>query len=207
MNNKTLKNTQNNIKENSIILFKEKQIRRTWHNKQWWFSVSDICFALTDSIDAKAYWRKLKQRLKDEGSQVVTNCHELKLISSDGKKYLTDCANTKGIFRIIQSIPSPKAEPFKQWLAKIGYERIQEIEDPELAQIRMKSLYEQKGYPQDWIDKRLRGIAVRQNLKAPPASGKSRALMFLAKVFSTPHGSKIATTVAILSPALPHGES
>ena len=164
MNNKIAKNIKNNIKENSIILFKEKQIRRTWHNKQWWFSVSDICFALTDSIDAKAYWRKLKQRLKDEGSQIVTNCHELKLISSDGKKYLTDCANTEGIFRILQSIPSPKAEPFKQWLAKIGYERIQEIEDPELAQIRMKSLYEQKGYPQDWIDKRLRGIAVRQNL-------------------------------------------
>ena len=147
MTNKAVKNIENNIKENSIILFKEKQIRRTWHNKQWWFSVSDICFALTDSIDAKAYWRKLKQRLKDEGSQIVTNCHELKLISSDGKKYLTDCANTEGIFRIIQSIPSPKAEPFKQWLAKIGYERIQEIEDPELDQIRKKSLYEQKSYP------------------------------------------------------------
>lgn len=164
MNNKIAKNIQNNIKENSIILFKEKQIRRTWHNKQWWFSVSDICSALTDSVDGKAYWRKLKQRLKGEGSQVVTNCHELKLTSSDGKKYLTDCANTEGLFRIIQSIPSSKAEPFKQWLAKIGYERIQEIEDPELAQDRMKSLYEQKGYSQDWIDKRLRGIAIRQNL-------------------------------------------
>ena len=164
MNNKIAKNIQNNIKENSIILFKEKQIRRIWHNKQWWFSVSDICSALTESVDGKAYWRKLKQRLKDEGSQVVTNCHELKLTSSDGKKYLTDCANTEGLFRIIQSIPSPKAEPFKQWLAKIGYERIQEIEDPELAQDRMKSLYEQKGYSQDWIDKRLRGIAIRQNL-------------------------------------------
>ena len=95
MNNKIAKNIQNNIKENSIILFKEKQIRRTWHNKQWWFSVSDICSALTESVDGKAYWRKLKQRLKDEGSQVVTNCHELKLTSSDGKKYLTDCANTE----------------------------------------------------------------------------------------------------------------
>ena len=164
MTNKAVKNIENNIKENSIILFKEKQIRRIWHNKQWWFSVSDVCSVLADSINGKAYWRKLKQRLKNEGSEIVTNCHELKLISSDGKKYLTDCANTEGIFRIIQSIPSPKAEPFKQWLAKIGYERIQEIEDPELAQIRMKSLYEQKGYPQDWIDKRLRGMAVRQNL-------------------------------------------
>lgn len=150
--------------ENSIVIFKEKQIRRTWHSSEWWFSVVDICGALTESSDAGAYWRKLKQRLKEEGSEVVTNCHELKLEASDGKKYLTDCANTEGIFRIIQSIPSPKAEPFKRWLAQVGVDRIKEIEDPELAQARMKSLYEQKGYPKDWIDKRLRGIAIRQNL-------------------------------------------
>ena len=150
--------------ENSIVIFKEKQIRRTWHNSQWWFSVVDVCGALTESADAGAYWRKLKQRLKEEGSEVVTNCHELKLEAPDKKMRETDCANTEGIFRIIQSIPSPKAEPFKKWLAQVGYERIKEIENPELAQARMKSLYEQKGYPKDWIDKRLRGIAIRQNL-------------------------------------------
>jgi DNA-damage-inducible protein D len=102
--------------------------------------------------------------LKEEGSEVVTNCHELKLEAPDKKMRETDCANTEGVFRIIQSIPSPKAEPFKRWLAQVGYERIKEIENPELAQARMKSLYEQKGYPKDWIDKRLLGIAIRQNL-------------------------------------------
>lgn len=147
-----------------LVVFESKSIRRVWHNDDWWFSVVDVCGALTNSPDAGAYWRKLKQRLKAEGSEVVTNCHGLKLEASDGKKYLTDCANTKNIFRIIQSIPSPKAEPFKRWLAQVGYERIQEIENPELAQERMKQFYEQKGYPKDWIDKRLRGIAIRQNL-------------------------------------------
>lgn len=156
--------TPKNTQENSIIIFKEKQIRRTWHNEEGWFGVVDVCDALTESVGSGAYWRKLKQRLKEEGSEIVTNCHDLKLEASDGKKYATDCAKTEGIFRIIQSITSPKAEPFKRWLAKIGYERIKEIENPELAQDRMKSLYEQKGYSKDWIDKRLRGIAIRQNL-------------------------------------------
>ena len=147
-----------------LDVFEGRKIRKTIHNDEWWFSVVDVCGALTDSPDAGAYWRKLKQRLKAEGSEVVTNCHGLKLEAADGKKYTTDCANTKNMFRIFQSIPSPKAEPFKQWLAQVGYERIQEIENPELAQERMKQLYEQKGYPKDWIDKRLRGIAIRQNL-------------------------------------------
>jgi DNA-damage-inducible protein D len=147
-----------------LAVFEGKQIRKTIHNDEWWFSVVDVCEVLTESPDAGAYWRKLKQRLNKEGSQVVTNCHGLKLPAADGKKYTTDCANTEGMFRIIQSIPSPKAEPFKRWLAQVGYERIQEIENPELAQQRMKELYEQKGYPKDWIDKRLRGIAIRQNL-------------------------------------------
>ncbi len=147
-----------------IALFEQKRIRKTWHQKEWWFSVVDVCFALTESSDAGAYWRKLKQRLKEESSEVVTFCHGLKLLAPDGKRRITDCANTEGILRIIQSIPSPKAEPFKRWLAKVGYERIEEIENPELAQERMKQLYEAKGYPQDWIDKRLRGIAIRQNL-------------------------------------------
>lgn len=151
-------------KETAIILFKEKEIRRTWHNEEWWFSVVDVCTALTDSMDGGAYWRKLKQRLVSDSAQPVTFCHGLKLLAPDGKMRITDCANTEGILRVIQSIPSPKAEPFKRWLAKIGYERVQEIEDPELAQERMKQLYEQKGYPNEWIDKRLRGMAIRQNL-------------------------------------------
>ena len=124
-----------------IAIFKNKQIRKTIHNNEWWFSVVDVCGALADSIDSGAYWRKLKQRLKEEGSEVVTFCHGLKLEAADGKKYETDCANTEGIFRIIQSIPSPKAEPFKRWLAKVGYERIQEIENPELATKRTRALY------------------------------------------------------------------
>lgn len=106
--------------ENSIVIFKEKQIRRTWHNSEWWFSVADVCRALTKSADSGAYWRKLKQRLKEEGSEVVTNCHELKLEAPDGKMRETDCSNTEGVFRIIQSIPSPKAESFKRWLTQVG---------------------------------------------------------------------------------------
>jgi DNA-damage-inducible protein D len=151
-------------KDTAIAIFKDKTIRRVWHNNEWWFSVIDVCAALTDSPDASAYWRKLKQRLNAESNQPVTFCHGLKLPAQDGKLRATDCANTEGMFRLIQSIPSPKAEPFKRWLAKVGYERIQEIENPELAQERMKELYEQKGYPKEWIDKRLRGIAIRQNL-------------------------------------------
>jgi prophage antirepressor-like protein len=150
--------------QNKIIVFESKAIRRVWHQEEWWFSIVDVVSALTDSLDAGAYWRKLKQRLLEEGSQVVTNCHGLKLEAPDGKMRETDCANTKGMFRIIQSIPSPKAEPFKQWLAQVGYERVQEIENPELAQERMKEIFEQKGYSKDWIDKRLRGMAIRQNL-------------------------------------------
>ena len=147
-----------------IAVFKGRNIRRVLVNDEWWFSVVDICAVLTDSPDSGAYWRKLKQRLKEEGSEVVTFCHDLKLEASDGKKYATDCANAEGVFRIIQSIPSPKAEPFKRWLARIGKERLDEIENPELGMQRTKELYEKKGYPKEWIDKRLRGIAVRQKL-------------------------------------------
>ena len=150
--------------ETKIAIFKGAQIRKILHENAWWFSVVDVCHALTDSSDSGAYWRKLKQRLKEEGSEVVTFCHGLKLPASDGKKYETDCANTEGIFRIIQSIPSPKAEPFKRWLAKVGYERVQEIENPELATKRTRMLYKLKGYPEDWIEKRMRGIAIREEL-------------------------------------------
>lgn len=149
---------------NKLVVFQNKSIRRILVDEEWFFSVVDVVAVLTGSADPAAYWRKLKQRLTAEGSQVVTICHGLKLPANDGKSYKTDCANVKGMFRIIQSIPSPKAEPFKQWLAQVGYDRVQEIENPELAQDRMKELYEQKGYSKDWIDKRLRGIAIRQNL-------------------------------------------
>ncbi len=147
-----------------IAVFKGERIRRILVKDEWWFSVVDVCSVLTDSPDPGAYWRKLKQRLNEEGSQVVTFCHGLKLLAPDGKLRETDCANTEGVFRIIQSIPSPKAEPFKRWLARIGKERLDEIENPELGMQRTKELYEKKGYPKDWIEKRLRGIAVRQKL-------------------------------------------
>lgn len=155
------------MEHNKIVVFESRRIRRIWHNEEWYFSVVDVCGALTDSpneLTARKYWNKLSQRLRNEGSEVVTFCHRLKLEAPDGKMRETDCANTRGLFRIVQSIPSPKAEPFKLWLAEVGYERVLEIENPELAQERMKELYELKGYPKDWIDKRLRGIAIRQNL-------------------------------------------
>lgn len=147
-----------------ISIFDDKEIRKILFNKEWYFSVVDICAVLAASADAGAYWRKLKQRLIAEGSEVVTFCHGLKLTASDGKKRETDCANTEGVFRIIQAIPSPKAEPFKVWLARIGKERIDEIENPELGMDRVKSIYEKKGYDQSWIDKRMRGMAVRHSL-------------------------------------------
>ncbi len=146
--------------EKSLIVFQDKKIRRQWHNGEWNYSVSDIIAVLTDSKDELAYWRKLKQR----EPQLVTICHGLKLPAKDGRLRYADCVNTKSAFRLIQSIPSKKAEPFKQWLAQLGKERIDEIENPELAQDRVKDYYELKGYPKDWIDKRLRGIAIRQDL-------------------------------------------
>ncbi len=151
--------------ESKKIIFNNKKIRRIWNNDEWFFSVVDVVGILSESIDPKDYWYRLKRReLESSKIQLSTNCRQLKMESSDGKKYLTDCANIKGIFRIIQSIPSKRAEPFKLWLAKVGSDRIDEIEDPELAQKRMKKLYELKGYSKGWIDKRLRGIAIRQNL-------------------------------------------
>jgi hypothetical protein len=157
-------NNENKNQNNQIAIFKGKEIRKIIYQKEWWFSVVDVCGILTESIDSGAYWRKLKQRLIKERSEVVTFCHELKLLAPDGKMRETDCANTEGMFRIIQSIPSPKAEPFKRWLAKVGYERVQEIEDPELATKRTRILYKLKGYPEDWIEKRMRGIAIREEL-------------------------------------------
>src|SRR3989338_7106078 len=149
---------------NALVVFQNKKIRRLWHNGEWHFSVVDIVEVLTDSSDARNYWKVLKHRLNKEGSEVVTNCNQLKLLASDDKYYLTDCANTKTLFRVIQSIPSSKAEPFKQWLAQVGYERVEEIHNPELAQARMREIYKAKGYSDEWIEKRVRGIAVRQEL-------------------------------------------
>lgn len=150
----------------NIKLFQSKQIRSVWNKEeqQWYFSVIDVVGALTDSIDPSAYWRKLKQRLISEGNETVTNCHRLKMQAADGKMRLTDVANTKDMLRIIQSIPSPKAEPFKQWLAQVGSERIAEIENPELAQKRIRDTYRAKGYSDEWIEQRIRGIAIRDTL-------------------------------------------
>ena len=150
--------------ETSLIVFQGKNVRRAWYNEEWWFSVVDIIGILTESEDARNYWKVLKHRLNKEGSEVVTKCNQLKLPAADGKFYETDCANTKTLFRIIQSVPSKKAEPLKLWLAQVGYERVQEIENPELAQKRMKEIYKAKGYSDNWIEKRVRGIAIRDEL-------------------------------------------
>lgn len=150
----------------NIKLFQDKKIRSVWNDEeeQWFFSVVDVVEALTDSADPKQYIKKLRSRDEGLNTNWGTICTPVDMIALDGKRRKIQAANVKGLFRIIQSIPSPKAEPFKQWLAQVGYERMLEIENPELAQERMKQLYEQKGYPKDWIDKRLRGIAIRQNL-------------------------------------------
>lgn len=153
--------------DNEIKLFDGRQIRSAWDNEkeEWYFSIIDIVGVLTDSKDPGAYWRKLKQRLKEEGNEFVTNCHELKMESpKDGKFYKTDVADIQGIFRIIQSVPSPKAEPFKMWLAEIGKERIDEIIDPELTIDRALNTYLKKGYSREWINQRLQAIQVRKEL-------------------------------------------
>ena len=150
--------------KNALVVFQDKKIRRIWFEENWFFSVIDVVEALTDSDNPRNYWSMLKAREEEHGIELSTFCVQLKLPAEDGKLRETDCANTESLFRIIQSIPSKKAEPFKQWLAKTGYERIQEIENPELAQNRAKQYYELKGYPESWIEKRLRGMAIRQEL-------------------------------------------
>ena len=146
-----------------IALFEGKKIRKVFYENEWWFSVVDVIEVLTDSTIPKRYWTDLKRKLKEEGFfQVYEKIVRLKLEAPDGKMRETDTANTETMLRIVQSIPSPKAEPFKLWLAKVGYERIQEIEDPELASRRARTLYEAKGYPPEWIEKRMRSIAIRE---------------------------------------------
>ena len=153
-------------KSNSIILFNQKRVRRIWDEKKeiWYFSIIDVVEILTDSPRPRKYWNALKTKLKQEGSELSHKVGQLKLESLDGKKYLTDVADTETILRLIQSIPSPKAEPFKIWLAKVGYERIEETEDPELAFDRAMKTYLRKGYSKEWINQRLKSIEVRKEL-------------------------------------------
>ncbi|MEK7172246.1 MAG: Bro-N domain-containing protein [Patescibacteria group bacterium] len=153
-----------NNQQNKLVLFQSKRIRRVWHNEEWFFSVVDIVEALTDSTNPTDYLKKLRKRDIELGSYMGTNCPLVEILTETGKKRKTLAGNTENVLRVIQSIPSPKAEPFKRWLAEVGKERLDEIENPELAQERMKEIYEKKGYSKDWIDKRLRGIAIRQNL-------------------------------------------
>jgi hypothetical protein len=150
----------------NLKLFENQQIRSIWNEEEqeWYFAVVDVVAVLTDSSDPKDYWYRMKKREKVSGFELSTICRQLKLESSDGKKYATDCATKQGLLRIIQSIPSPKAEPFKQWLALVGAERIAEIENPELAQARIRATYKAKGYSDEWIEKRIRGILVRDEL-------------------------------------------
>ncbi len=154
------------MSERKIALFHGKQIRRHWDNKKelWYFSVVDVVGVLTDSINPRKYWNKLAERLRKEGSESVTECHQLKMQASDGKYYFTDVADTEVMLRIIQSIPSPNAEPFKLWLARVGYERLEETSDPELAINRALKTYLQKGYSKEWINQRLKSIEIRKVL-------------------------------------------
>ncbi len=151
---------------NKVQLFQDKRVRTHWdaEREEWYFSVVDVVGALTDSPDPRNYWKVLKHRLKKEGNQSVTNCNQLKMVSSDGKSYKTDVADTKQLLRIIQSIPSPKAEPFKQWLAQVGAERLDEISDPEKAIVRGADFYRAKGYSEGWINQRLQSIEMRKEL-------------------------------------------
>ena len=153
-------------KQSALKLFEDKKVRTIWDDEQekWYFSIVDVVGVLSESIDPQAYWRKLKQRLKEEGNETVTNCHGLKMIANDGKMRLTDVADTEQLFRLIQSIPSPKAEPFKMWLAEVARERLDEMEDPEQGIDRMLEYYHRKGYSNNWINQRLKSIEVRKEL-------------------------------------------
>ena len=154
------------MENDSIKLFESKQIRTVWdeEREKWYFSVVDVVAALTDSVDATAYWRKLKQRLKEEGNETVTNCHTLKLIAADGKQRLTDVADSEQLLRLIQSIPSKKAEPFKLWLARVGRERLDQLQDPELSIQQALRDYKRLGYSDNWINQRLKSIEIRKDL-------------------------------------------
>ncbi|HPW88189.1 MAG TPA: Bro-N domain-containing protein [Kaistella chaponensis] len=150
----------------ALKVFEDKKVRTSWNDteEKWYFSVVDVIGILTESVDVQSYWRKFKQRLKEEGNETVTNLHGLKMLAADGKMRLTDVADTEQLFRLIQSIPSPKAEPFKLWIAKVARERIDEIEDPEIGIERLMETYQKKGYSNEWINQRLKSIEVRKEL-------------------------------------------
>ena len=154
------------IQQTAIKLFEARRVRTLWDDaeEKWYFSVVDVVSVLTDSVDGRKYWNKLKQRLKEEGNETVTSCHGLKMPAADGKIRMTDVADTEQLFRLIQSIPSPKAEPFKLWLASLGRERLEELDDPELGIDRMLEYYHRKGYSENWINQRLKSIEVRKEL-------------------------------------------
>ena len=154
------------VKKAAIQIFEEKKIRSIWESEleKWYFSVVDIISVLTESADATAYWRKLKQRLKEEGNETVTNCHGLKMQAADGKMRMTDVVDVEQLFRLIQSIPSPKAEPFKQWIAQIASERIEQMQDPELSIEQAMRDYKRLGYSDNWINQRLKSIEIRKEL-------------------------------------------
>ena len=154
------------IQQTAIKLFEARRVRTLWDDaeEKWYFSVADVVSVLTDSVDGRKYWNKLKQRLKEEGNETVTSCHGLKMPAADGKIRMTDVADTEQLFRLIQSIPSPKAEPFKLWLASLGRERLEELDDPELGIDRMLEYYHRKGYSENWINQRLKSIEVRKEL-------------------------------------------
>ena len=157
---------ENMPQKNAIKIFEDRSIRTLWNEEaeEWYFSIVDVVTVLTDSVDATAYWRKLKQRLKEEGNETVTNCHAFKMLAVDGKMRLTDCATTEQLFRLIQSIPSPKAEPFKQWMAQVAGERLDQIQDPELSIHQAMYDYKQLGYSDNWINQRLKSIEIRKEL-------------------------------------------
>ena len=153
-------------KKETLKLFEERKVRTVWDDEKekWYFSIADVVSVLTDSVDATAYWRKLKQRLKEEGNETVTNCHGLKMKATDGKMRLTDVADTEQLLRIIQSIPSPKAEPFKQWMAHVASERLDQMQDPELSIEQAMMDYKRLGYSDNWINQRLKSIEIRKDL-------------------------------------------
>lgn len=153
-------------KQNAIKIFEEKKVRTLWDSEteEWYFSIVDVIAVLTDSLDPPAYWRKLKQRLKEEGNETVTNCHGLKMLAADGKMRLTDVATTEQLFRLIQSVPSPKAEPFKLWMAQVAKERFDQMQDPELSIEQAMTDYKRLGYSDNWINQRLKSIEIRKDL-------------------------------------------
>jgi len=153
-------------KKEAIKLFEEKKVRTVWDDEQekWYFSIVDVVSILTESVDGRKYWNKLKERLKKEGNESVTNCHQLKLVAADGKRYLTDVADTEQLFRLIQSVPSPKAEPFKQWMAHVASERLDQMQDPELSIEQAMMDYKRLGYSDSWINQRLKSIEIRKDL-------------------------------------------